>query len=185
MDRVTWANDPYAVACSMVAQYYKKFQEGALINRSSPKILVGLQVVPYGGFPPAADPRPERNAVYEQLVNLKNMIIRDVAVAGSYGWSFGGVWGMDDQMTAAIREANATIAAYEQFFVEGEKVENPDFVKLKSGNVTLSTWRKDADVVTFVFNNSSQPQKAVIVKKQDCKEREILIPPYQCVVHQW
>ena len=154
-------------------------QKGMPEKQAPPKMLYQLHVFPYGDqwyYHPGIE-----NRAYAELSNIKNNIVRTVAVCGSYGWSFTGIWGLDDQLTLPIKKANAILAKYEDYFVNGKKVDN--IVKLTRGDVEIATWQLDERMVTFVFNMKAEPQDVVL--QMSTKDAEFPVNAHDSYVYEW
>jgi len=147
-------------------------------KRNPPRMLYQLQVFPYSDQWMYGD---NENKAYAELSNMKNNVVRTVALCGSYGWSFCGIWGMDDQLTLPIREANAILAKYEDYFVKGKKVDN--VVKIKTGNGEIATWQMDGKDITFAFNDGLEEKELILVNGD--KEVNIKIAPHDTVIYEW
>ncbi|MFH1477005.1 MAG: hypothetical protein ABIH24_05895 [Verrucomicrobiota bacterium] len=151
-------------------------------KQAPPRMLFQLNVFPY------ADQWMygcDANRVYAELPNLKNDIVRTVAVCRSFGWSFTGIWGLDDQLTLPIKEAHVLLAGYEDFFVNGEKIAN--LVKVEAGDVETATWQNGARRVTFVFNRKARPQDIVLKMESVPRpvEARIKVEAHDCYVNEW
>jgi hypothetical protein len=157
---------------------------GAQWKTPPPRKLFQLMLFPYlGDFWVGGG---NEAALYAGLPNIKNDILRAVAECGSFGWSFTGLWGIDDQLTLPVKEANALLAKYEDFFVSGWKA---DFLVWETATpqpgVAVSTWtRGDGGLVTFVFNNTAAEKKTALEKKGGEKAL-VRIPPRDTVAHEW
>jgi len=154
-------------------------KEGMPASKDSRKVLYQIQFFPYSdqwkwGL--------DENKVYAELANTRNNIVRTVAVCGSYGWSFCGIWGMDDQLTLPIKEANAILAKYEDYFVKGKKIDG--LVKLVKGDVEIATWRLGEKEITFVFNMKARTQN-VIISTPSGKKFEFDMKKYDCHICEW
>ncbi|MBU0713945.1 MAG: hypothetical protein KJ964_01145 [Verrucomicrobia bacterium] len=151
-------------------------------KQAPPRMLFQLNVFPYSDqWMYGCD----ANRTYAELLNIKNDIVRTVAVCRSFGWSFTGIWGLDDQLTLPIKEANALLARYENYFVNGAKVAN--LVKVEKGDVEIATWRKGKRLVTFVFNRKAQPQD-VVLKMEGVPqpiEAKYKVEAHDCHVNEW
>jgi hypothetical protein len=92
---------------------------------------------------------------------------------------------MDDQLTLPIKEANALLARYEDFFVKGEKVEN--LVEAESGEVAVATWRLGDRLVTFVFNRKAQAQDIAlkIAGEPKGQKASFRAKAHDCHAHEW
>ncbi|MFH1905195.1 MAG: LamG-like jellyroll fold domain-containing protein [bacterium] len=153
---------------------------GIPVGQAPPKMLFQLNVFPYSDqWKYGVDD----NRVYAQLLNMKNDIVRTVAICRSFGWSFTGIWGMDDQLTLPIKEANALLAAYEDYFVSGEKVE--DLVIVLEGDVETATWQWGTGMVTFVFNRKALVQDVVLKMDDPSIEAAFKVEAYDCHVNEW
>ncbi|MFH1905725.1 MAG: hypothetical protein ABIK53_09440 [bacterium] len=149
-------------------------------NHVPPRILIQLNVFPYSdqwlyGV--------DANRVYAELCNIKNNIVKLVAVCGSFGWSFTGIWGMDDQLTLPIREANALLAKYEDFFLKGKRADK--LVEVKQGNVEIVTWQKRNKLITVIFNRNSFPEDVLLKRPDYPKKAKLKVPGYDCLVQEW
>lgn len=154
----------------------KVLAAGLTPNQKTPRYLIQLQVFLYTGW---GDPIVS----YKNLLNLKNNIIKDVANCGSFGWAFCGIWGMDDQLIKPIREANALLAKYEDYFVKGQKVEK--VVEISGGKALAFTWENGPRLVTFVVNQESMPQRAALKHIRNGQSRELEVGAYDCAVYEW
>ncbi|MBU0715616.1 MAG: hypothetical protein KJ964_09710 [Verrucomicrobia bacterium] len=156
--------------------------KGIPARQAPPRMLFQLNVFPYGDqWMYGCD----ENRVYAELSNMKNNIVRTVAVCRSFGWSFTGIWGMDDQLTMPIKEANALLARYEDYFVNGEQVAN--LVKVEKGDVESATWRKGKKLVTFVFNRKAQSQDVVLkmAGAPQPMEARFKVEAHDCFANEW
>lgn len=171
----TWCPTPKAA----VDKFRTVLEKGMNKNQPPPKIIYQLGMFTYSDeWMYGVD---DKN-IYNQLPYVKNNIVRAVALCGSYGWSFNGIWGMDDQLTLPIKEANAILAKYEDYFVNGKKNDNK--VKLVKGDVEIATWQLDKRFITFVFNNKTAQQN-VVLKMDDNKEASIEANGRDCTIYEW
>lgn len=163
-------------------EFYATLVKGMPNGKTPPKMFFQLMAFPYSDtWMYGGD--PER--FYDELQNMKNHVVRTVAVCHSFGWSFTGIWGMDDQLTLPIKEANSILAKHEDYFVKGEKVEN--LVNAASGDVEIATWRNGDRKATFVFNMKAQPQD-VVLKLEGMKqpaEAKLKVEAHDCYVYEW
>lgn len=141
-----------------------------------PKMLFQIGAFAYHDQPESAC------RAYKELVNLKADIVRAVAACESFGWSFNGIWGMDDQLGKPIREANALLAQYEDYFVAGSKVDSL-FNATASGNVEVATWRNGNRKASFVFNRGETAQDVIL--KMDGREAKLAVGAHDCCVYEW
>jgi len=159
----------------------RALDKGLREGQVRPPIITQLQVVPYPDMPVFGIFYCD---VYERLPNLKPNIVQLVAHSGSnFGWAFNGIWGMDDQMTLPIREANRLLARYEDFFLKGERV--PEVVRVKVGGpAIIATWEKEGKVITFVFNHRSAPRE-ITLGRDGFADVHLHVPAHNVVVHEW
>ncbi|MFH1477595.1 MAG: hypothetical protein ABIH24_08935 [Verrucomicrobiota bacterium] len=141
-----------------------------------PKIIISL----YG--PSAGGSWGQRCSMFQ---SLKIDIIKLVTRYGSTaGWSFTGVWGMDDQLIAPIRQANSLLAKYEDFIVDGKRAD--DLVKLSGENASGATWQLRDRIVTFVFNSGAAPREFSLKRTDLTNSAEkVSVPGFDCLVHEW
>ncbi|MBU0715793.1 MAG: hypothetical protein KJ964_10600 [Verrucomicrobia bacterium] len=141
-----------------------------------PKIIISL----YG--PSAGGSWGQRCAI---LQSLKTDIVKLVALYGSTsGWSFTGVWGMDDQLITPIRQANSLLAKYEDFIIDGKRAD--DLVELSGENVSGATWQLRDRVITFVFNSDAVPREFSLKRTDLANSAEkVAVPGYDCLVYEW
>ncbi|MBU0716031.1 MAG: hypothetical protein KJ964_11795 [Verrucomicrobia bacterium] len=153
-------------------------------NQTRPPVLIQLGVFPYiNDF--YVGNLDDANRHYRELPNIKNNIIRNVAESGSFGWSFNGIWGMDDQLIKPIREANALLAEYEDYFIKGRKLEDRVRILEKTGGVGAISWEQEGSVITFILNRSGNSQHVTLSDAKSAANVEISVPAHDCVVHQW
>ncbi len=164
---------------SVVRDLRKAFLDKNPELKNNPEIINSLQVFHYGDVG-----RYSQNAnrsTYQALPNLKNFILKHIAIGGSYGWSFCGIWGMDDQLIKPIREANALIAEYENYFIEGQKAGN---VTLKLGNAEIVSWQNGHKYITVIFNDAPTAENIMLVNDKQ-REVKLTVPQNDCLVYEW
>jgi hypothetical protein len=165
---------------SLWAGKIKAYIDSAISEgQKAPKVFFQINAFPYSDqWMYGCD----ASKVYGELLNMKNHIVKTVAVYESYGWSFTGIWGMDDQLTLPIKEANAVLSKYENYFVNGKKVDNK--VKLAKGDVEIVTWQLENSYITFVFNSKTDSQNVVLKMNAD-KEAPVEVNGRNCTVYEW
>jgi len=149
----------------------------ALSNAPATRPFIQLQVFTY------TDQNTVTKLIYTWLPSLKNRIVRTVAVGGSHGWSFNGVWGVDDQLTKPIREANEVLAEHEELFLKGAKMDFSVETQ-KIPGISSATWRnRDGQFYTFIFNDKTETKKVSLAKANE--KVEIEVPACDLAVHSW
>ncbi|MBU0714641.1 MAG: hypothetical protein KJ964_04730 [Verrucomicrobia bacterium] len=127
----------------------------------------------------------QRGSVQDALYpEFKNTIILLVVKDGSVGgWSFTGVFGMDDQLATPIREANDLLAKYEDVITEGQRADKE--VEFPEKDVINATWRGKDRLVTFVFNTGDKSRKIELVLKTKDRRVVLDVPAHDCLVQEW
>lgn len=153
--------------------------KGVPVSSRPPKRLFQLGVFAYG------DQWVDERKAYSELPNLKLDIVRTVALCGSYGWSFNGIWNMDDQLSVPFKEANALLAKYEDFFVDGAM--DGALVEVAVGDVETATWQLGDRYVTFVFNRKGSQEDVGLkmMRPAQLMAAALKVGAHDCIAYEW
>lgn len=119
----------------------------------------------------------------ERLLNLKNNILRLVVQGESFGWSLCGLPGVDSQFAGPLKSAHAILAQFEEYFVAGRQ--EFDGVKIIKGRAPCVTWKKGADRISFIFNDTGEEQEVEIQDSISGETSRLRLPAHDTVVKRW
>ncbi|MBO7741486.1 MAG: hypothetical protein J6S21_02940, partial [Victivallales bacterium] len=122
----------------------------------------------------------EQRGAWRWIRQIKTNLLRRTFHLGADTYNICGIWGMDSQWNTSIRQANALIAAYQDFVRSAKRVDNPAVVPEIPSGAYMDTFSDGKRSVTFIYNPTDAEQKISVTLPGNGK-KEVTITPFDVI----